>query len=200
MSKVARSALVLAVLVRLLTTATAYAADPYEIDATHSMVGFAVTHMVISTVKGSFTDFAGTISYDPANLEKSSVEVRIKVASIDTRNQKRDDHLRSAEFLHAEKFPEIVFKSVKITKDSDKYVAAGDLTIRGVTKQVALPFRVTGAVKDPWGNERIGVALDPITINRMDYGVSWSETLDAGGLVVSNEVTLELAVEAIKKS
>jgi len=191
--------LVVAGLAALSFAAPAVAADTFTFDTAHTEMAFAVKHMVISTVKGRFNDFSGTITYDPNDVTKSSVQVSVKTASIDTGNADRDKHLRSADFFDADKYPEITFKSTSIEKRGDGYVAHGKLTIRGVTKEVELPFTITGVIIDPWGNTRMGVEVDPVTINRQDYGVSWNKTLDAGGLVVSDDVTLELAVEAVKE-
>lgn len=177
----------------------AVAADTFNFDTSHTNVGFAVKHMVISTVKGRFNEFSGVITYDPQDVTKSSVEVTIKTASIDTGNADRDKHLKSADFFDAEKYPEITFKSTRVEKRGSGYVAHGPLTMRGVTKEVELPFTVTGVINDPWGNTRLGAEVEPVKVNRQDFGVSWSKALDSGGLVVSDEVSLELAVEAVKK-
>ncbi len=177
---------------------TARAADAYTIDVSHSKVGFSVSHMVISDVEGRFKEFSGMIQVDEQDPAKSSVEVTIKVASIDTENEKRDEHLRSADFFDAPKFPEITFRSVKVEKKGNAYVATGALTIRGVMKTVSIPFTATGPIKDPWGNTRRGFK-GSLTLNRQDYGVSWSNKLDGGGLVVGDEVTVSLSVEAVKK-
>lgn len=177
----------------------AVAADTFTFDTSHTTVGFAVKHMVISTVKGRFNDFSGTIMYDPQDVTKSSVEVTIKTASVDTGNADRDKHLRSADFFDAEKYPEITFKSTRVEKRGNGYVAHGPLTMHGVTKEVELPFTVTGVINDPWGNIRLGAEVEPVKVNRQDFGVSWSKALDSGGLVVSDDVALELSVEAVKK-
>lgn len=174
----------------------AQAGKRFTIDRVHSYLGFSVKHMVVSTVKGHFTDFNGTIDYDESDITKSSVQVSIKTASINTNNERRDNHLRSDDFFNAEKFPEITFVSKKIVKTDNGYVAVGDLTIRDVTKEVEIPFEIAGIIKDPRGNERLGVDAY-LTINRRDFGVNWSRTLDNGGLVVSDEVKLELHVEAV---
>lgn len=184
------------VLVGLLV-AGASAADTYKFDLAHSSVAFTVRHMVIANVRGNFKDFEGTIQYDPADITKSSADVTIKTASIDTDNAQRDAHLRSADFFDAEKFPAITFKSKSVETKGDGFVMNGTLTIRGVSKDVAIPFEILGVVKDPWGGTRLG-AHGELTINRMDYGVSWSKSLDTGGLVVSEEVKILLDVEAVK--
>jgi polyisoprenoid-binding protein YceI len=173
---------------------SALAADEFKIDPVHSSVRFTVKHMMISTVPGRFGDFAGTILLDDKDLSKSSVNVTIKSASISTDNAQRDTHLKSADFLDAEKFPEITFQSKSVAKKGDAYVAHGTLTIRGVAKEVDLPFSLSGPVTGPRG-KMLGADAS-LTINRMDYGVSWSRSLDGGGLVVSNDVKIEINVEA----
>jgi len=196
-----RSALVPSLAAIALAAAPAVAADVFTIDPTHSNVGFKVTHMMVSKVRGGFTDFRGTIRLDADDMSRSSVEVTIRTASIDTGNPDRDTHLRSADFLDADQYPEITFASTRVEKNADGsgYVAHGELTVRGVTRDLSLKFSINGPVADPWGNRRIGIEIQPITINRQDYGVSWSKTLDTGGLVVSDQVTLDLAVEATHK-
>ncbi len=177
----------------------AMAADTYKLDLAHTHIGFAVKHMVISTVRGDFKEFEGTIAYDESDITKSSVEVTIKTASINTGNERRDNHLKSAEFFDVEKYPAITFKSKAIKKTDDGFVAVGDLTIHGVTKEVEVPFQFSGKITDPWGNTRIG-AEGALTINRQDFGISWNNKLDNGGLVVGNDVKIEFSLEAIKQS
>lgn len=186
------------IIMALMWTGVAWSADNYVIDPVHSTVGFAVRHLVISNVKGKFKEFSGTIAYDPQDITKSSVAVTIKAASIDTGDDDRDKHLRSADFLAADQYPEIKFVSKRIQKKGSGYVCVGDLTIRGVTREVAIPFKITGTIKDPWGNTRLG-AEGSLSINRQHYGVSWNRNLDAGGVVVGDTVNIELIVEAIKK-
>lgn len=175
------------------------AASVYQIDPVHSSVTFSVRHMVISNVKGQFTKFSGVINLDEEDITRSSVEVTIDAASIDTGNEDRDKHLRSADFLDVEKYPAITFKSKKIVKTGENtFDVIGDLTIRGITREVRLPVQFFGKVVDPWGNERIGAHAE-LTINRHDFGVSWSKTLEGGGLVVGNDVHIEINVEAVKQ-
>jgi polyisoprenoid-binding protein YceI len=183
-------------LVAVAAAAPAGAAD-FAIDPTHSSVGFKVDHLVVSKVRGSFGRFEGTIHLDPDDVAKSTVEVTIDAGSIDTANDKRDQHLRSQDFLDAENHPEITFVSTSVRQSGAGYVAVGDLTIRGTTRQVELPFVVKGPIKDPWGNERIGVQVEPIKIDRRDFGLTWSQALEAGGLVVGDEVEIEIEVEAV---
>ena len=173
------------------------AANEFTIDSVHSSVGFEVEHMVVSTVRGSFNEFEGTIYLDDQDLTKSSVEVTIDAASVFTANEQRDDHLRSADFFDVENHPKITFKSGSIKKDGARYVAVGNLSIRGNTRLVELPFAVKGPINDPWGNRRIGVEIEPITIDRKEFGLMWSKAIETGGLVVADEVTIDLAVEAV---
>ena len=190
--------LVAAVLVFL--AATAVQADEYVLDQPHSNVTFTVRHMAISKVRGTFNEFSGNLNLNPADTSKWSCEATIQVASIDTRNEKRDGHLKSGDFFDAENFPTISFTSTKfIPKGDNKFDIEGNLTMRGVTKPVTLQAELTGQVLDPWGNERIG-ATAKTTVNRMDYGVSWDNVMETGGLVVSHEVDIVLEIEAVKKS
>lgn len=193
-----RSTLATALFAAALTTMPVLAADVHTIDAGHSEVSFQVRHLV-TQVRGNFNDYEGTINLDPANLEKSSVDFRIKAASIDTNHADRDKHLRGEDFFFAEKHPEITFKSRSIKKaGKDTYHVAGTLTMRGVSKEVTLPVTYLGAVKDPWGNEKAGFATE-ITLNRKDYGINWNAALDNGGFVLSDEVKVSINLETQKK-
>lgn len=175
------------------------AADVYAIDPAHSTIGFWVRHLVINNVTGRFKDFNGTINYDAADITKSSVQFTAKVTSIDTAVQQRDDHLRSADFFEVAKYPEMTFKSTKIEKKGkDSFLAHGLFTLKGVSKEIAIPFKVFGPIQDPYKKTRLGVEA-ALTINRQDYGVSWSKTLDGGGLVVGNDVNIHLNLEAVKQ-
>jgi polyisoprenoid-binding protein YceI len=189
--------LLLSAVLALGTFVPAFAADTYNIDTAHSSVGFAVKHLVISTVKGSFTDYSGTIQYDEKNPAASSVDVTIKTASINTGNDKRDAHLRNADFFDAEKFPEIKFVSKKVVQKANVYEMTGNLTMKGVTKEVVIPFTLAGPIQDPWGGTRMA-AEGSLTINRQDYGVSWTGGAKAGEAVVSDEVKIDLNIEAMK--
>ena len=188
---------ILVLIFSLIIVSVAFSADKYVFDPVHSTIGFSVRHLVISNVKGEFKEVSGNILFDEKDITKSSVNIMIKTASIDTDEQDRDNHLKGPDFFDVKKYSEITFKSKRIDKIDDAYVAIGDLTIHGVTKEIRLPFSMFGPIKDPWGNNRIGVEAN-LKINRQDYGVSWSKTLDNGGLVVGNEVKIELNVEAIK--
>jgi polyisoprenoid-binding protein YceI len=188
--------LVASIVLALLLTGFANAADQYSLDGAHSSIGFKVTHLVISKVRGSFQKFSGKLMYDEADPTKSSVEVTIDAASIDTDNEKRNNHLRSPDFFDVEKYPEITFKSKSIKKVEDGYVATGDFTMHGVTKEIELPFKITGTITDPRGSHRIGVEA-AVSINRQDYGLTWSKTLETGGLVVSDEVDIDIYAEFV---
>lgn len=181
-----------------LAAGTVWAADTYKIDRSHSSIQFAVRHLVVAKVKGEFNEFAGMILYDDKDIMKSSVEVTINTASIDTKDPKRDDHLRGPDFFDAAKFPQISFKSKRIEKTSDGYAVIGDLTMHGVTKEITIPFSIAGVVTDPWGNVRLGLSAQT-KLNRQDYGVSWSKKMDSGGLVVGDDVEIDLEVEAVKE-
>lgn len=182
------------------TTKVAYAPIPggdYKIDPAHSLIGFAVRHLEINWVEGRFKEFEGTIHYDDKDVTKSSVEFSAKVASIDTEVEARDKHLRTADFFEVEKYPTMTFKSTRVErKGKDAFVLHGDLTLKGVTKPVALPFTLKGAVKDPWGNTRFGIDAET-KINRRDFGINYGNAF-AGGLDVGNEVTVSLQLEALK--
>lgn len=171
----------------------------WKIDPSHTLVEFAVRHLMISTVKGRFAEVEGTITADPDDLSSASAEVEIGAASIDTRDQQRDDHLRSADFFDAEKFPKLVFKSRKMTpKGGDKYELEGDLTIRDVTRPITLDVTFEGRAKDPWGNERIGFSATG-ELDRRDYGLTWNAALETGGVLVGEKVRIHLEVEAIRQ-
>ena len=199
--KLKRSLLTLTLFTLAVLTAplASAAKKDYAIDKSHTNIGFSVSHMTVSKVKGSFEEYTGTISYDQKDITKSKVKVDIVTASINTADKKRDDHLRNEDFFHAEKFPKVTFESKKVLKTKDGFKVTGPLTMRGKTKEVDIPFKVLGPVTDPWGNERLGIE-GGLTINRRDWGISWSKTLDKGGLVVGNDVDIVLTVEAIHKS
>jgi polyisoprenoid-binding protein YceI len=177
---------------------SAFAADKYEIDPAHSAVSFSVKHLVITNAKGNFKDFSGVIIYDDKKIENSTVDVKIKTASINTENEQRDTHLKGADFFDAAKYPEITFKSKQVKKQGKGYVCIGTLSMHGVSKEITIPFNVNGVVKDPWGGTRIGTQA-VTALNRKDYGLTWNKTLDNGGLAVGEDVNISLDVEAIKK-
>jgi polyisoprenoid-binding protein YceI len=173
-------------------------AGGYDIDPAHSIIGFSIRHLEINWVEGRFKDFKGTIHFDDSDVTKSAVEFTAKIESIDTGVAPRDKHLRTADFFDAEKYPEMTFKSTRVErKGKDGYVLYGDFTLKGVTKQVQLPFTITGAIKDPWGNTRFGVNAQT-KINRRDYGITYGSAMSGGGFDVGDEVTIELHLEAVK--
>ena len=182
----------------LLFLSQAQAADVYKIDTAHSSLGFSVSHLMVSKTTGVFNDYEGIVTFDPKDLATSSVEVTIQTASIDTRSQKRDDHLRSADFFDATANPQIAFKSKQFASSGEGYFITGDLTIKGVTKEVSIPVSITGPVKGMKADQVIGLS-GQLVINRQDYGVSWSKTLDAGGLVVDDNVAIGIFIEAHAK-
>jgi polyisoprenoid-binding protein YceI len=176
----------------------AFTQESFEIDPNHSTIAFAVKHMLINTVRGRFREFAGVIRIEGSNLSKSAVNVAIRVATIDTGFQKRDDDLRGADFLDVEKFPEIAFASSRVEKQPDGFALIGNLTMHGVTKEVKIPFSYNGRVTDATGHERIGVTAS-LVINRRDWGISYNKVLDNGGLIAANEVQIQLDIEAKKR-
>lgn len=188
-----------AVAAMLLLSGSALAGESYTLDSAHTYIGFAVRHMGVSNVRGEFREYSAEFTVNEAELAASSIELRIAAKSIDTRNEQRDDHLRSEDFLEVEAHPEIVFKSKKIVKTGDgAFQATGDFTLHGVTKEVVLELEVAGPIKDPFGNMRLGVE-GGLTIDRQDYGVRWSKSLDSGGLVVADNVKISFSLEASRK-
>ena len=181
-----------------MTTAAVAAKTTWAIDAGHSNVEFAVKHLMISTVRGRFPDVAGTVLLDAESQSKSAVEVTVNVASIDTRQEQRDEHLRSADFFDVANFPILTFKSTSIRRDGDSFLVDGDLTIRGVTKPVTLRATEEGRTRDPWGGERIGFSAST-KVNRRDFGLTWNQVLEAGGFAVGDEVKITLDVELVKQ-
>jgi polyisoprenoid-binding protein YceI len=181
------------------TSQAGTATSTWNIDPSHSHLEFAVKHLMISTVKGRFTDVEGQISIVEGNPSASSVTVAIKAASIDTRTDQRDDHLRSADFLEVAQYPSITFKSTRITGDASEFKLTGDLTIRGVTKQITLDATNEGSIKDPWGGNRIGFSAKT-KFDRRDFGLTWNQAIEAGGVVVGNEVKVSIEVEAVKQA
>ena len=175
--------------------ATTTTARTYKIDKSHSEAVFQVRHLV-TKVRGRFSDFEGTIQFDEANPEQSSVEFTIQATSIDTNEPDRDKHLRSEDFFAVEQFKTITFKSKRITtKGAETFDVAGDLTIRGVTKEVTLPVTHLGKIKDPWGNEKVGFETE-LSLNRKDFGLKWNAPLETGGFLVGDEVKVSLSIQA----
>jgi polyisoprenoid-binding protein YceI len=173
----------------------------WELDPAHSSIGFGVRHMMISTVRGEFHTFTGQATGDPAHPTDAAVEATIQAGSLDTRNDKRDGHLKSPDFFDVEKFPTITFKSKKVEPGAAGHVkVTGDLTLHGVTKEVVLDVEgPTPAIKDPMGNTKAG-AHATTTINRKDFGIVWNKAMDGGGLMVGDDVDVTIDVEAAKKS
>ena len=180
------------------TATTTTLKGTYMIDPSHSLIGFSARHAMVTKVRGSFQQFEGTGYFDPENPEDTRLDLTIQAASLNTGNEDRDGHLKSNDFLAMDQYPEVRFKSTSVEKmDEDVYRVTGDLTIRGVTNPVTVDFEYTGAAVDPYGNQRIGFE-GATTINRKDWGVNWNAALEAGGVLVSEKVGLELAVSAIQ--
>jgi polyisoprenoid-binding protein YceI len=172
----------------------------YTIDPAHSRIGFVARHAMVTKVRGSFNEFTGTAVLDGANPEKSNVTVTIEARSIDTRNQQRDGHLRSNDFLSMEEYPQIRFVSTAVRRsDENEFELTGDLTIKGVTRSITIPLSYEGTATDPYGNFRVGFE-GSVTINRKDYGVNWNAALEGGGVLVSDKVTLEFEISAIRQA
>jgi polyisoprenoid-binding protein YceI len=187
---------ILTVALSLTLAGTVVASQTFEIDTSHASIGFTVDHLVISKVRGDFRDFTGTIELDEQGAVQQVSSV-IEVRSIDTGIQDRDDHLRGTDFFDIENYPQISFKSKNVLQDSGKNVLVGDLTIHGVTKEIALPFAIKGPVKGPYGKMHIGFEASTV-INRKDYGLTWNKDMETGGLVVGEEIEIVINLEAIK--
>lgn len=168
----------------------------YAVDQAHTTVGFAVRHLMISSVRGRFAAFEGNVSVPEGSAIPESVELTIDASSIDTREPQRDGHLRSADFFDVEKFPTITFKSTRIEGSGSDFAMHGDLTIHGVTRPVTLEGTVEGEGPDPWGGRRIGYEARG-KINRKDFGLTWNQALETGGVVVGDEIKLEIAAELV---
>lgn len=169
----------------------------YNVDTTHSEIGFTVRHMMFAKVRGQFKTWTATLGYDAANPAKSTIEVEIDTASIDTREAQRDGHLKSADF-DAEKFPKMVFKSKRIEGSGGHYKVTGDLTIRDQTHEVTLDVEQTGSGKDPWGNDRLGFSAKG-AIGRGEWGLKWNQALEAGGVLVSDKVEIDVETQVVQK-
>lgn len=173
-------------------------AGSYTIDPAHSRIGFVARHAMVTKVRGSFNDFTGKGTFDVDDPSRSHLELTIQAKSIDTRNADRDAHLRSNDFFDMDQFPELHFVSTAVEAAGDNaFRVTGDLTIKGVTKPVTIELEHTGNATDPYGNDRIGLE-GSVTVNRKDWGVNWNATLEAGGVLVSENVTVEIEVSAIK--
>jgi len=171
----------------------------WEIDPAHSSASFSVRHMMIAKVHGGFTKLSGSLHLDRANPSKSTVEAVIDASSVDTREAKRDEHLRSADFFDVQKFPSITFKSKSFRQDGGDLQIAGDLTLHGVTREVILAVEgLDSEMKDPWGNTKIGASAST-KIKRKDFGLNWNAALETGGVLVGDDVTITLDVQFAKK-
>jgi polyisoprenoid-binding protein YceI len=168
----------------------------YNVDNTHSEIGFSVRHMMFAKVRGQFKTWKATLAYDAAKPTSSTITVEIDTASIDTREAQRDTHLRSGDFFDAEKFPKMTFTSKRLEPSGKSYKLVGDLTIRDVTKEVTLDVEQTGSGKDPWGNDRLGFSAKT-SINRSDFGLKWNQALEAGGVLVSDKVDIEVEAQVV---
>jgi polyisoprenoid-binding protein YceI len=179
-----------------ISTATATPVRTFTIDKTHSEVAFQVRHLV-TRVRGRFTDFSGTVQFDEARPEQSSIDFSINPASIDTGTADRDTHLRSNDFFAAEEHPVITFKTSKVAKRSaEQFDIEGTLTIRGIAKPLTLPVTYLGTATDPWGNARVGFEGE-VTINRKDFGLNWNAALEAGGFLVGDDVKITVSLQGI---
>jgi polyisoprenoid-binding protein YceI len=170
----------------------------WNIDAAHTSINFSVRHMVVSKVRGRFGKYSGTIKLDDGDLARSSVEVSIDASSIDTGVADRDRHLRSPDFFDVERFPELTFRSRRIERvDGTRYRAIGELTIRDVKREVSLDVEYGGRGRDPWGNERVGFVAKT-SIDRKEFGLTWNQVLESGGILVGDRVDIDLDVQAVR--
>ncbi len=172
----------------------------WQIDYAHSDINFTARHMMISKVRGSFEEWSGSINFDPDNLTDTTVDVTVQIASVNTREQQRDDHLRSPDFFDAAAYPEMTFKSTKVeqTRD-DEGKLHGDLTIRGVTKPVVLDVEYAGIAQSPWGTMSSGFSASA-TINRKDWDLTWNQTLETGGVLVGDKIKIEIELELVQQA
>lgn len=170
------------------------------VDPTHSAIEFSVKHMMIAKVKGSFNKFEASILANPSDLTTAEIDFAVDVASIDTRNADRDNHLRSADFFDVEKNPTLTFKSTKIVKtDEDEYDVTGDVTLNGVTQEETFNITFEGQGKDPWGNEKAGFSGKG-KVKRSDYGLTYNAALETGGVLIGDQITLTIEIEAAKEA
>ncbi len=174
------------------------AAKNYDIDVAHSTLGFAIKHLGIGTTRGSFGNFEGNITFDPQDYANFKAVASIDAASIDTKNEGRDKHLRSEDFFGVETYPEITFEAAKLEKKGDGAVLTGKLTMKDVTRTVSIPVEISGPVNSPFGGEVIAVR-GQFQLNRQDYNIKWSKTMDSGGLVVADNVDVIVEIEAHHK-
>ena len=180
------------------TTVPTTLTGTYTLDPTHSRIGFVARHAMVAKVRGSFNEFTGAGTFDVENPANSTLSLTIQAASIDTRNADRDAHLRSNDFFAMDQYPEITFTSTSVELvDDQQYRVNGDLTIKGVTRPVAIDLELAGSAIDPYGNLRIGLE-GTTTINRKDFGITWNAPLEAGGVLVGEKVVLEVEASAVK--
>jgi polyisoprenoid-binding protein YceI len=182
-----------------MTTAILPETSTWQLDASHSSIGFSVRHLMIATVKGSFGKYEASFSGDESDLSKARVNVTIDASSIDTSNEQRDGHLRSPDFFDVEKFPSIEFVGKKVIGNAfGEFKIIGDLTLHGVTKEITLDATFEGRAKDPWGNSRLGYAAKG-KINRSEFGLTWNQALEAGGVMVSDEVKISVEASFVRQ-
>ncbi len=172
-------------------------ATTWKIDPTHSEIGFKVKHMMFTNVSGKFEQYDGTIVTQDDSFENAEAEFSADIKSINTGNADRDNHLRSADFFNSESNPKLTFKSKSVLRNGDDYEMTGDLTINGVTKSVTLPVEYSGLMTDPWGNTKAGLNING-KINRKDWGLNWNSVLETGGVLVSDEVRLNVELQLVK--
>ena len=173
------------------------ATTKWAIDPTHSEIGFKVKHMMFTNVSGKFGTYEATIATEDDNFENAAIEFSADINSIDTNNADRDNHLKSTDFFDAENHPKLTFKASSFAKDGDDYELTGDLSIKGVTKSVKFPVEFSGLMKDPWGNTKVGLNIYG-KINRKDWGLNWNSALETGGVLVGEEVKLNIELQLIK--
>ena len=182
-------------------TARSTAVTTWKIDPAHTLIEFSAKHMMITTVKGRFAEVEGTITVDLRDPDRSHVEADIAAASIDTRTEQRDQHLRSADFLDVERFPTITFRSRRVegahAREGDRFTVTGDLTIRGITREVTLDCTFAGTNKDPWGGQRAGFTATG-KIDRRDWGLTWNQALETGGILVGNDIKISIEAQAVR--
>jgi polyisoprenoid-binding protein YceI len=181
------------------TAPTAAAKTTWKLDPAHTTVEFSAKHLMITTVKGRIADVEGVINIDEKNPMNSSVEATLKAASLDTRTEQRDQHLRSGDFLDVEKYPAIKFRSTRLEGDKEEFKLTGELTIRDVTREITLDVQFEGQTKDPWGGERVGFSATG-KIDRREFGLTWNVLLETGGLTVGNDVKISIEAQAVKAS
>lgn len=174
------------------------ATTKWSIDPTHSEIGFKVKHMMFTNVSGKFGTYDATIETEDDKFQNAAIEFSADVNSISTNNADRDNHLKSADFFDADNYPKLTFIASSFTKDGDHYELTGNLTLRGVTKSVKFPAEFSGLMKDPWGNTKAGLNISG-KINRKDWGLNWNSALETGGVLVSEEVRLDIELQLVKQ-